>query len=426
MIKMSIIKFNRFCLFAIFIFCFSPVLSQGAVSHVLHITVDAMGGYYIKGYLETNAASFPNFNRLKQEGAFTFNARCDYNISETVPNHVTIFTARPIYQPPGITNIVCHSYSNNYSSPSITISNCSIPAFYKASAMDVVHDNGLKVAIFLGKSKLSVLTNSYNNVNGAQDNTGVDNGRQKFDLAKIDSSSPPLLAVMTNLLATNPPNYLFFHFVEPDTVGHSSGWDSSQWSNSIVTVDNWLGQIFRIIDSNPILSNDTAIVLCADHGGGGDDDGLHMNPTRLLNYTIPIFVKGPGFEPGSDLYQYFSNRFDPGTERPEQGGVPQPLHNGDTGNIALMLLGLPEIPDSYWRPQYVAATQNVALEILKSNRKIILRWLPQSGYLPVFAESLTSDWSVITNQIQDDGTYNYFEVIPDSQVKSGFYRLRKN
>ncbi len=421
---MSVFKYNRICLFAILTFSFS-LTTPGAVSHVLHITVDGLGGYQIKGYLETNATAFPNFKRLQKEGACTFNARCDYDYSETVPNHVTVLTARPVEQPAGITNLVRHGYSAN-SSGATTIHNYVNPTFYKASTMDVVHDNGLKVAIFLGKTKLAVCTNSYNNVNGAQDLIGEDNGKQKYDLAKIDSSSPPLLSVMTNLLATNPPNYLFFHFVEPDTVGHSYKWNTPQWSNSIITVDNWLGQIFRIIDSSPILSNDTAIVLCADHGGGGDDNGLHMDPTRLLNYTIPIFVKGPGFEPDSDLYQYFSNRFDPGTTRPEQAGVPQPLHNGDTGNIALMLLGLPEIPDSYWRPQYKAVSQNITVEILKSNNRVILRWLPQSGYLPVFAESLTGDWSVITNQIQNNGTHNYIEITPNYQLNSGFYRLKKN
>lgn len=398
--------------------------SQGAVSHVIHITVDGVGGYFVKGFLETNAAAFPNFKRLQREGAFTFNARCDYDYSETVPGHVTIFTARPTLQPGGVATNVNHGFTA-YSG---IIHNVD-PKFYKASFMDVVHDRGYSVAVFLGKTKLSPCIDSYNATNGAPDTIGVDNGRKKYDYAQIASQSPTLLATMTNLLATNPPNYTFFHFVETDTIGHSSGWFSPQWSNALVSIDGWIGQILNVIDRNPALSNDVAIIVTADHGGGGDQDALaqHFDPSRLYNYTIPIFIKAPGFLPGTDLYHYFSNRFDPGTNRVVQdAGVPQPLRNGDTANIALMLMGLPPIPGSYWQPEYSPPVpQPVALELLKQPDKLVLRWQIRDDFIPEFTSELNGVWTPVFSGIQSNETHYFLEILPDLQTKSRFYRLRK-
>lgn len=397
-----------------------------AVSHVFHFTVDGLGGHYIGGYLATNANAFPNFNRLKTEGAFTFNARSDYDFTQTVPGHVTILTARPVLQPQGITNIVNHGYTSEYSPSGTTISNYSNPPFYKASSMDVVHDYGLKVGIFLGKTRLSVCTNSYNRFNGAPDLIGIDNGREKFDYAMVVNSTPIFFNFLTNLLKTNPPAYLFVHFVETDTVGHSKGWGSADWSNALVSIDIWLGQIFNIIDNSPILSNNTAIILTADHGGGGENPTSHFDETKPLNYTIPIFVKAPGFEPGTDLYLYFTNRADPGETRPDQAQPVQPLRNGDTSNIALMLLGLPEIPGSYWRPRYVNPQQIVRLELLKNPQGLLLRWQAQIGFIPEFCDVLGGGWTPLTNGIQSDGDYYFIQITPSPEVASRFYRLRKN
>lgn len=396
---------------------------RAAVSHVIHITVDGLSGYHIKGFLETNASAFPNFKRLQQEGAYTFNARCDYDFSETVPGHVTIFTARPTLQPGGVATNVNHGFTS-YSG---IIHNVD-PKFYKASFMDVAHDRGYSVAVFLGKTKLSPCLDSYNETYGAPDTIGEDNGRKKYDFGYIAGQSPTLLSYFTNMLATNPPNYSFFHFVETDTVGHSSGWFSAQWSNTLVKIDGWIGQILNIVDSSSALSNNIAIVLTADHGGGGDPDPLaqHFDPSRLLNYTIPIFVRAPGFLPGTDLYQYFSNRFDPGTNRVVQdAGVAQPLRNGDTANIALMLMGLPPIPGSYWQPQYLPPVQPVAIELVREPQKLLLRWQIQAGFVPEYANELSGVWTPISSGIKSNETHYFIEILPDPQTTSRFYRLKK-
>jgi hypothetical protein len=85
----------------------------------------------------------------------------------------------------------------------------------------------------------------------------------------------------------------------------------------------------------------TALILSADHGGTGLDHGLNTNP---LNFVIPFYVWGASIA-HDDLYSLnASTRVDPREGRPdytEQGR--QPIRNGDGGNLALKLLGLPAI-----------------------------------------------------------------------------------
>ena len=61
-----------------------------AVQYVIEISVDGLGGTYLKKLFDGTAPggpyAIPNFNRLKNEGASTLAAHIDNNNWETLPN----------------------------------------------------------------------------------------------------------------------------------------------------------------------------------------------------------------------------------------------------------------------------------------------------------------------------------------------------
>jgi hypothetical protein len=326
--------------------------SLGTVDYVVHISVDALRGDLLRDLVANTPGTYPNFHRLQTQGAATYNARTDFGYTETVPNHITMITGRPVDQPAGQGNGVHHGYSSNFPGATHTIhanGNPNVP--YKSSVFDVVHDNGLSTALYTSKTRLAILDRSYNATNGAVDTTGVDNGRDKIDFTQLtDNSSVTITnSLVADLASATPKNYSFIHLLEPDSVGHSTGWGNAQWNASVATIDSRLGQIFAAIDGNPVLNGNTAIVLTADHGGGVQ---THLLETAYENYNIPLFVWGADLPAGSDLYGAAENRFDPALTRTTYDDALQPWRNGDSGNIALALLDLPSIPGSSLVPVF--------------------------------------------------------------------------
>ena len=101
--------------------------------------------------------------------------------------------------------------------------------------------------------------------------------------------------------------------------------------------------MFELVETDEKLKGRTTIILNTDHGGTGFG---HSNEKKAENYTIPVMVWGAGVGRG-DLYAINRKvRTDPGKERVDYGGEDQPIRNGDTGNLALSLLGLGPIPGS--------------------------------------------------------------------------------
>ena len=162
------------------------LLLGSQVNYVVHVSLDGLGAKYLQFYVTNAPAQFPWFNWLITNGASTFNARCDYDVSETVPNHITMFTGRPVAQPAGLTNTIHHGYPSNFPSPNAIIhlhGNTNVP--YKASFFDVAHDFGRSTAFYASKTRLQICNQSYDATYGAPDVEGANNGPDKIDFASL-------------------------------------------------------------------------------------------------------------------------------------------------------------------------------------------------------------------------------------------------
>ncbi len=317
------------------------------IRYVIHVSVD---GLRPDAVTALPAEALPNFQRLRRQGAGTDNARCDFDLSITLPNHTTQLTGRSVAGPAG------HNWTGN-GDPALGQTLATNKGAYVAGVFEVAHDHGLRTAAYVSKSKFALFATSWDAVNGAPDAIKPDNGRNKIDLFRYDANTAALVAQLAADQRAQPANYVFLHLTDLDSAGHAKGWDvtpGSDYSNTLLRIDNRLGVLFRLVDESPVLAGHTAIVLTADHGG---TEKNHGDATLAVDYTVPFYVWGPGATGGADLYALNpASRRDPGTGRPAYDAAPQPVRNGEAGNVALKLLGLGPIPGST-----IGAAQDLAV-----------------------------------------------------------------
>ena len=322
-----------------------PTAEGGVVHHVIHVSVDGLRPDAVTNLGPDNA---PNFYRMRTEGAFTDNARSDYDFTVTLPNHTTQLTGRGVVGPAG------HNWTGNDDpEPGQTLH--SNKGSYVAGVFDVMHHHSLRTGLYAGKTKFSLLDVSWDAENGAPDATG----RDKIDVFVYDADSELLTLQLVADMTAAPFDYVFLHLADGDAVGHLSGWDptpGSDYSNAIMAMDRRLGLLFDMIDHDARFAWHTAIILTADHGGIGVS---HDDASLPEDYTVPFYVWGPGVGRGVDLYAAnTAHRLDPGTSRPSYDDPGQPIRNGEAANLSLRFLGLAPVPGST-----INAAQDLAVAI---------------------------------------------------------------
>jgi predicted AlkP superfamily pyrophosphatase or phosphodiesterase len=318
----------------------SAAPARRTFENAIVISVD---GLRSDALIAVKAAELPGFTRLRR-GASTLNARTDPDWTITLPNHTAMITGRFVEGDGG------HGWTKNDDADEGETLETSKKS-YVAGIFDVAHDRGFETQLFAGKSKFSIYDVSWNIEHGAPDVTGTDEGRDKLDRFVFETDTTKMTdAVLEALAREQAQRRLYFvHFAVTDLTGHAYGWDVSPGSRYMKAVRKVDGEIERLLDaleSGP-LRDKTAIVLTADHGGGAPFKS-HDQTQMWVDYVIPFVVwTGPGVE-ARDLYELnTATRADPGLKQVPRDftGTP-PVRNGDAGNLALALLGLPPVPGS--------------------------------------------------------------------------------
>src|SRR5690242_2689289 len=126
-----------------------------AAEYVIAIRVDGLNAGVMQSLVDAGEA--PSFKRFEDEGAWTTNARADYSFTNTLPNHTTILTGRPVLATVGMPNAPFHGWTSNV----IPLRSMTLHQHgYIPSVFDVVHDAGKSTALFSSKDKFVLFKQS--------------------------------------------------------------------------------------------------------------------------------------------------------------------------------------------------------------------------------------------------------------------------
>ena len=305
------------------------------------ISVDGLNPAAIRERGTRTSSGAPTFAALTRDAVGTLEARSTLEQTNTLPNHSSMLTGRPVAGPTG-TGVVFNSDNGETLRASA--------GQYVPGVFDVVHDHGLPTALFAEKDKFQFLVRSWDASNGAEDVTGVDDGRRKIDEVLI-APAAQLLPAVERRLRSGRGGLIFLHVAAPDYAGHATGFMSPRYLDAVDTAADEVATVLGVVRAAPGLRRRTTVILTADHGGRGPS---HSDATDPNDYRIPFFVWGPGVRAG-DLYAMNPRRRDPGTGRPPYTG-PQPIRNMDAAELALRSMGLSPLPHMFGSGEDVLLT----------------------------------------------------------------------
>ncbi|HOG17858.1 MAG: 2,3-bisphosphoglycerate-independent phosphoglycerate mutase [Syntrophaceae bacterium PtaU1.Bin231] len=125
-----------------------------------------------------------------------------------------------------------------------------------------------------------------------------------------------LASLAVRWLKANPFQFAFVYMHNTDRTGHSEGWMSDKYLQSIANADACIGEVMGVLDGK------TAVIVMSDHGG---HDRTHHSD-RPEDMTIPFIIRAPGVRGGS--------------------GIPGDVRITDVAPTIAALLGV-EAPDSW-------------------------------------------------------------------------------
>jgi phosphopentomutase len=142
---------------------------------------------------------------------------------------------------------------------------------------------GLTTAMAAGKSKFINLA-----VPGSLD--------EQYVPTESKVEDPEVTDAAVKFVTENKPNLLFVHLPTDDNVGHAKGWGTEDQLAALHQADECVGRIIKAVDEQK-LTDSTAFIISADHGGFGRQHGPDDPRCRF----IPWICFGPGIRQNLDL-----------------------------------------------------------------------------------------------------------------------------
>lgn len=256
--------------------CFSWIaFADGVPPRVVLISVDGLRPDAITPDVA------PRMSALRDAGLHAELAINDLP-SATLPNHASMLT--------GLSGDV-HGLIADFEIPG---------SISDPTVFEYLSQAGLRSSFFASKTKLKYLA-----------------PRQFLVTFDIEDPEPLADRVVAEITATGP-DFIFVHFRDPDSTGHSFGWMSPEYLDAVSRMDELVGAIADALHAD--FSRASFLILTSDHGGEGLNHFLNTPADR----EIPWIVVGP--------------------EVPAGGVLPGMISTVDTTPTILWLLGVDTPP----------------------------------------------------------------------------------
>lgn len=98
-------------------------------------------------------------------------------------------------------------------------------------------------------------------------------------------------SVALNYIKKEKPVFTFIYYGHPDEVGHSNGFGSKEYYQSINDIDTEIGKLINGLKESGADKN-TSILITSDHGGLGSGHGGES----MIELEVPWILSGPGIK----------------------------------------------------------------------------------------------------------------------------------
>ncbi len=146
------------------------------------------------------------------------------------------------------------------------------------------------VRLVAGKDKIAALSYSTDPAYGAAYGATVD--------ASFRQDPETFTAAVAAITADPRPVFTMINFPSVDYAGHAGVWEN--YLAAIARADSLAGELWNVIEADPVLAGDTDLFVVADHGRHDDAHGGFVNHGDgcVGCRTLPFVALGPDIRPG--------------------------------------------------------------------------------------------------------------------------------